>query len=71
MSEENTQTAKTDKKETQPKEKKLTVEQRIDRLEAIVCKFAHYAGGGLPSIIKEFGLEVYSPSKDEMRKHRG
>lgn len=42
--------------------------KRIERLEEIICKMAHYGGGGFPSILKEFGLDPYQPTKEDMRR---
>jgi len=41
---------------------------RVDRLEAIICKLAHYGGGSYPSILREHGLEAYRPTLKDMSK---
>ncbi len=46
--------------------KKLSPEQRIDRLEFVVAKMAHYKGCG--KIITEVNLTPWFPTKREMTR---
>lgn len=42
--------------------------KRLDNLEKIVAKFAHFGGGSFGTICREFGIEPYSPNKKDMSK---
>lgn len=53
-------------KKAAPKAKKETLEDRVKRLEEVICKMAHYNGGNNPRICREAGLEPYQPNKKDM-----
>lgn len=44
----------------------LTLEQRVTRMEQLLSKLAHY--NGTQAIIREFGLEPWTPGKKDMSK---
>ena len=44
-------------------------ESRLDRLELVVRKMAHYSGNN--RILIEHGLEPWEPGQKDMRKFRG
>ena len=47
-----------------------TLTERMDRLEALVCRIGHQLG--IPTkIFKEYGLERWEPGAKDMRKWRG
>ena len=46
--------------------KKMTVDDRLDRLEFIVRKMAHH--NGLTKIVKEAGIKEWIPGKRDMTK---
>lgn len=43
---------------------------QIDKLERCIAKMAHYQGGSIPRILKEFDIEEWSPDKSDMRKFK-
>ncbi len=45
----------------------LTLEERIERLELVIAKLTHY--NGTQAILREFGLEPWTPSKKDMSKY--
>lgn len=48
------------------KKKELTIEQRLDRLEFIAAKMAHFSGNN--RILIEAGLEIWAPQKKDMHR---
>lgn len=62
----------TEKKKPGPKAKpKVDVEalqKRVDALEGFVAKMAHWQGGNIPKIAREFGIEPYDPQKKDMAR---
>lgn len=42
--------------------------KRVETLEAIIAKMAHYNGGNSPKICLEHGLEPYQPNKKDMHR---
>lgn len=56
-------------KKIPPHNKNQSLEERLDRIESILCKMAHYGGGGFPSILREHGLDAYSPTRKDMSKY--
>jgi len=59
------------KEEETKTNKCLIIEDRVDRIEAVLGKLAHFYGGGGPRVLREFGLDVYEPTKDDMKKFKG
>ena len=56
--------------------KSVGFELRITELEAnqaallsIIGKMAHYVGGNIPKICREFGVEVWTPDMNSMNKY--
>lgn len=47
------------------------IEQRVDTLYEAFGKFAHYAGGNIPTICRQFGIKVYEPTRADMTKRVG
>jgi len=43
--------------------------RRIENLEALIGKMAHYQGGAIPGLVREAGLKQYFPTPKEMTKH--
>lgn len=42
---------------------------RIERLERVIAKMAHYSGAS--RILDEYGIDRWVPGKDDMRKYKG
>ena len=42
---------------------------RIEKLEQLICKMAHYQGGACVRLVREAGLGEYSPTQKDMSKH--
>lgn len=60
---------KTETKEATEKAlKTLTDGQRLERLEKVVAKFAHYNGN--EAILREYGIEPWIPGKEDMEKYK-
>jgi hypothetical protein len=57
---------KQEKKPGRPSTKEL--EDKVDRLEQCLAKIAHYSGSA--RIIREFGIEVWEPGKQDMSKYK-
>jgi hypothetical protein len=44
------------------------LEKRVERLEEVIAKIAHMSGA--ERIIREFGLDVFVPGRQDMRKYK-
>lgn len=56
-------------KQETPAPEKMTAEKRVENLERCVAKLAHYSG--TEKLLREFGIERWTPDKDDMRRFRG
>ena len=51
-----------------PKKVNLSTEKKIERLEFVVRKIAHFSGNN--RILIEAGLDVWAPGKNDMKKFK-
>ena len=43
----------------------------VENLKACIGKMAHYSGGNIPTICREFGIDVYEATHSDMHRRRG
>ncbi len=49
-------------------DKVAELQKRVDRLEEVIAKIAHFSG--TQRIILEFGLESFVPGRQDMKKYK-
>ena len=43
---------------------------KVENIEKCLAKMAHYQGGAIPRVLREFGLAEWSPDKSDMKKYK-